>query len=171
MNRSRFCSLVVTGALCLAWTTTASALALDTTPDPPDTSSVETNQIPEAAGMDTNAPLARAIEPPRIALPTPLAEIVRLAESGMSDEVLLAYIQKSPAVQPLTADQILYLRDLGISATILTALIEYRPTAPPQSEPAQVPAPRPRVAAWARAVSASTWTSPRPSPVTPPGRG
>src|SRR5262249_6578843 len=58
--------------------------------------------------------------------------------SGVSDDVLLAFIQKS-AIEPLTADQVLYLRDLGISAKVLTALIEARPTAEAQSEPVPVP--------------------------------
>ena len=132
MKRSLLYPLAVTFAFGL-WKVTAIGLE----PAPAEVPSNDTTLV--ATGVDSNAPPARVIEPPRIALPAPLAEVVRLAESGVSDEVVLAYIQRSPSLQPLTADQILYLRDLGISAQILTALIEYHPAAPAPSE--AVPAP------------------------------
>lgn len=46
-----------------------------------------------------------------------------MAQGGVSDHVLLAYIKNSPAPFKLTAEHILYLRDLGISEELITAMI------------------------------------------------
>src|SRR5437867_375642 len=45
----------------------------------------------------------------------PAAEVVRLAESGVGEDVLLAYIQNSQGSFNLTADHVLYLKDVGLS--------------------------------------------------------
>src|SRR5947209_4542623 len=82
--------------------------------------------LPAPLGPSTNAPPATVVRPAKIALPPQLAEIVRLAESGLSDEVLIAYIDKSDAVYPISADEVLYLRDLGISSSVLAVLLEHR---------------------------------------------
>src|SRR5215510_15160569 len=42
------------------------------------------------------------------------AEVVRLAESGVGDEVITSYIQTTKTPFALTADHILYLKDLGV---------------------------------------------------------
>ena len=51
------------------------------------------------------------------------AEVVRLAQAGTSEDVVLAYIQNDTAPFNLGADQILYLRDIGVSSTAITAMI------------------------------------------------
>jgi hypothetical protein len=95
-----------------------------------------------------NGAPATAIQPAQIGLPPDLAEVVRLAESGLSDEVILAYIRRSSATSPITADQIVYLRDLGISTPVLQSLIEHRPLDQGQAgEPATTPAVPPTVTA------------------------
>lgn len=90
------------------------------------------------------------------------AELVRLAQGGTSQDVLLAYVQNATIPFSLTADQILYLRDLGIPSDVITAMLNrdsamrnqpqtynynqqaYPPTvAPPAPEPAPEPAPGP----------------------------
>src|SRR5579862_4000425 len=107
------------------------------------------------------------------ALSANVAEVVRLAEAGSSDEIVLAYIQNSTATFDLSADQILYLRDIGVSSPVITAMLTrdntlhgqapaytydqklYPATVPPPApEPAvqapppeQVPAPAPAVTA------------------------
>src|SRR5881392_3400707 len=43
-------------------------------------------------------------------------EIVQLAQAGVGDEVLQAYIENSPVTYQLEVDEILYLHDLGLSA-------------------------------------------------------
>src|SRR5438552_3612983 len=67
--------------------------------------------------------------PPTSAAPADLssnvAEVVRLAESGVGDEVVLAFIQNSKASYGLTADHVLYLRDVGVSSAVITAMMNH----------------------------------------------
>src|SRR5437899_2950953 len=51
------------------------------------------------------------------------AEVIRLAEAGTGEDVLLAFIQNSTSSFNLSADQILYLRDVGLSSQIITAML------------------------------------------------
>src|SRR6266446_8227719 len=85
------------------------------------------------------APVPAAVSPA-------VAEVLRLAESGVSEDVVMAYIQNSPAGFNLSADQILYVRDLGLSSQVITAMLN-RDAAlrsqPPPSQPATEPEPAP----------------------------
>src|SRR5262249_36282716 len=51
------------------------------------------------------------------------AEVMRLAESGTGDDVILAYVQNAVSSFNLTADQILYLRDNGVTSAAITAML------------------------------------------------
>ncbi|MFB3779598.1 MAG: DUF6600 domain-containing protein, partial [Bryobacteraceae bacterium] len=67
-----------------------------------------------------------------------LQEVVKLAQSGVGDDVILAFIQNSPTAFNPTPDEIVYLTDLGISDVVITALVNHRN---PQPEMAAQPAP------------------------------
>ncbi len=80
------------------------------------------------------------------------AEVVKLASSGVGDEVVMAYIRNSPAVFDLSADQLLYLKDVGLSSQVVTAMLDHdnalksqaQAAAPQQVEqPQPAPAPAP----------------------------
>lgn len=123
------------------------------------------SQEPAPAGPDAPAPgdVAESLSPSS-------AELVRLAQAGTSQEVLLAYVQDDTEAFNLNADQILYLRDIGVSPDVITAMLNrdsalrnqppaytydqqaYPPTMPPPGpqptpEPAPAPAPEPAPAA------------------------
>jgi len=111
----------------------------------------EDSSVP-APDFDTNSE-PKVLQPAQINLSPGLAEVVRLAESGAEESVILAYISKAPAYQ-VSSDEIIYLRDLGISEPVLKALIDH-------SQPGSVAAP-----------SAPVPTNPPPAvataPLTPP---
>lgn len=67
-----------------------------------------------------------------------LEEVVKLAQSGVGDDVLLAFIQNSATPFEPTPEEIVYLTDLGISDVIVTALVNHRGT---QVVPAATPVP------------------------------
>ena len=105
------------------------------------------------------------------------AEVVRLAGSGVGDDVVLAYIQNSQAPFSLSADNILYLKDVGLSTQVTSAMLshdstlrgqpqQYAPTAP---APAVPPGNAPSTYNWQ---SPAVPTSPAPevpaAPVTAP---
>ncbi len=74
----------------------------------------------------TNSPTARAIVPTVLKLRPELAELVRLQASGVGDGVILAHIQNSPPISPISADEIVYLKDVGISPRVLTAMLQHQ---------------------------------------------
>lgn len=51
------------------------------------------------------------------------AEVVRLGQSGLSEDVILAYIQNAQTPFDLRADAIVYLKDLGVSSGVITAML------------------------------------------------
>jgi hypothetical protein len=73
-------------------------------------------------------------------------EVLRLTESGVGDQVVLAYIQNAQAPFNLSADHILYLRDLGLTPEVTTAMLNHDKGLPvqmsattPQPQPEPVP--------------------------------
>jgi Family of unknown function (DUF6600) len=69
------------------------------------------------------------------------ADVLRLAESGVDDDVVLAYIQNSQALFNLGADDVLYLRDLGVSSVVITAMLNHDTTL--RNQPPENPNPVP----------------------------
>jgi hypothetical protein len=65
-------------------------------------------------------------------------DLVKLIQSGVDDEVLLAYIESSPAPFDLTADEILNLKDLGVSSKVISEALRHGQAADSQKviEPA-----------------------------------
>jgi hypothetical protein len=102
------------------------------------------------------------------------AEVVRLAGSGIGDDVVLAYIQNSQAPFNLSADDVLYLKDLGLSPQVTSAMLSHdttlrnppQPNAPAAPAPAMPPPGAPT--APAPAVPSSPVTAPPPAYVGSP---
>src|SRR5215471_798472 len=53
------------------------------------------------------------------------AEVVKLASSGVGDDVVLAYIQNFQGPFDLNAGNVLYLRDVGVSQPVITARLNH----------------------------------------------
>src|SRR3989442_15353653 len=54
-----------------------------------------------------------------------VAEVVRLAESGVGEDVILAFIQNSKSTYNLSADDVLYLKDVGLTSPVITAMLNH----------------------------------------------
>src|SRR5438552_813395 len=82
-----------------------------------------TNAAPEAV------PATKVVQPavaPEEAKTSPAtAEIIKLVQAGVSEEVILSYITNSTLPFNVGSDQIVYLNDLGVSSTVITSLIEH----------------------------------------------
>lgn len=113
-----------------------------------------------------------------------------MAEAGTSDDVLLAYIKNSASTFDLSADQILYLRDIGLSSPVITAMLShdsdlrnqppsytydqrlYPPTAPPPADTAPAPdtaaQPAPVTAPPQQPMPTPAPAMATPAPVAPP---
>ena len=72
-----------------------------------------------------------------------LQEVVKLTQAKMSDDVILAYIRNSGASYNLSADDILYLNNQGVSQPVISALLQSKPSA--ASAPVMPATPAPMV--------------------------
>ena len=89
-----------------------------TPPSPPESIPTPPPEPPEA-----EAPRAAAVlDAP---LSAPAAEIVRLAQAGVSSDVMLAFIANSTALFNLSSSQVIYLNDLGLSGAVIGAMIQH----------------------------------------------
>ncbi|HXF09194.1 MAG TPA: DUF6600 domain-containing protein [Desulfuromonadaceae bacterium] len=86
--------------------------------------------------------------PPDIASNAPLAEVIRLSQAAVSEEVISNYVGNSSVRFNLTANQIIYLKDIGVPDSVVMAMIQRDQqlgnvvaTPPPQAAPAPPPAP------------------------------
>ncbi len=119
---------------------------------------------PAGAPASTNAPPTRVVPPAKVNLPPQLAEVVRLAQSGVDESVILSYVKQSPAMPPLSADQILYLRDVGLSSDVLQALTNKGNGAVAASQPTAETSAPPAAETAAPTGSASTATTAQAPP-------
>ena len=84
-------------------------------------------------------------------LPANVAEVVKLSSAGLGNDVVLAFVNSSHSMFNLSADNIVQLKDLGVSPTIITAMLNrdnylqnpngpgqtvYNNQAPPPANPA-----------------------------------
>jgi len=112
-----------------------------------------------AAGMATPAP---AVSPPPLAYGVP--QVLQLAQAKVSDETIITFIRNSGTSYGLTADQIIYLRQQGVSEAVITAMLN-------QPKPGVAAAPQPAgttitTANGSTATVAPTVTYVQPAPVT-----
>ena len=108
------------------------------------------------------------------------AEVVKLARSGVSEDVVTAYARNSKAPFNLSADQVVSLKDAGISSSVLAAMLQHdanlRPPADlaaPTMVTVQSSPPQPVAAAQPQGAYAPAPVSPPPKPIVveqaPPG--
>jgi len=87
------------------------------------------------------------------ALPPGIQDVVKLTQAGISEDVILSQIKNNQAVYNLTADQIILLKNQGVSQNVIKALISGgssmpaplpavpAPATPPPDAPVTVPSP------------------------------
>lgn len=108
-------------------TVTAEVVAIPPRADIAPTTVVTSAVSVATATIATPQPVVRApIPPPE--LPPVIQEVVRLAQTSVGDEVVVTYIETSPEIPRLNVDQIIHLRDLGISMPVIQALLKRDPS-------------------------------------------
>jgi len=108
--------------------------------NPPPTAPAAT--VPAAASTTpapAPAPATAPLPPPPPELPQPAQEVVRLTQSSLGPSVITHYIESIQTPFTLTADQLIYLSDLGIGEPIINALL--RKASSPAPAPATAVAP------------------------------
>jgi hypothetical protein len=150
-----------------------------------------TNAIadPNPAALVTSNSVANSTNAARMMIPTvipdslklspAMAEVIKLIQAGLSEEVVLTYITNSAEPFNLGSNEILYLNDLGASTSVITTLIQHDSSPPlmakKQAAYAVKPLP-PGVALTEPATNVypprssfqSFQSAPEPEPVNPP---
>jgi hypothetical protein len=87
-----------------------------------------------------------------------IEEILKLKQAGIEEQTIVAYIQNHNQSYNLTADDVLTLKEKGLSSTVLSAMLS---SGPPQVAPSPAPAPAP-------VQSAPSAMTPQPQPAPMP---
>lgn len=69
-------------------------------------------------------PQSEVVVPANLRVSKALSEIIILAKSGVEESILLTYITNSPAAFLLGAEEIVYLKDLGVSGSVITSMMQ-----------------------------------------------
>ena len=93
----------------------------------PQSSNAQTDSASAPAPGDSTASVApddSAALPPNIYPSSPLAQVVKLTQSGVSEGVILAYVTNSGSTFNLDTDKIIYLKDIGAPDDLVTAMMQ-----------------------------------------------
>lgn len=103
-------------------------------------------------------------------LPAPVQEVIRLAQTTLGENVLVSYVNSIAEPFTLSADQLIYLNDLGLTDPVITALLTRAAELRGNLEVAAAPVPAPTNTPTADAPPAPTLRS-RHAGTTRPGDG
>src|ERR1035441_9552543 len=84
-------------------------------------------------------------------------QVLQLAQAKVSDGIIVSYIQNSGTIYSLNAGEIVYLKQQGVSDTVLSAMLNQRSHLTGSTEPATTTASAP-------AASAQTYAPATPAP-------
>lgn len=144
--------------------------------------------VPLAAEVDISQapakPIIEPIAPAALQSNRPVLDIVKLANSSVDEGVMVTYVTNSPSAFNLTADDIIYLKDIGVPDAVIKSMIlrdqelkaqgvevgaapavgpTYEWTQPPGTNTATEPAPAPAEVA----PQYQGTTEPQPAPTAP----
>jgi hypothetical protein len=92
-----------------------------------------------------------------------LQEVVKLTKAQMADDVIVSYIKNSGTAFHLTADDMLYLKDQGVSQTVISVLLQAKTDVPvPIANPTPAPHPQPAPAPVAQQAPPAPADAPPP---------
>jgi hypothetical protein len=80
----------------------------------------------QAYSQDGNPPPKQTT--PASSLPPAVSDVVRLAQSGVGDDVVIAYIKNSQVPYNLSANDVLALKNDGFSSQVITAMLNHDQT-------------------------------------------
>jgi hypothetical protein len=103
----------------------ASGADASTSSNTDSTNATVLTDAPDASNMAPTSPMPA---PPGMKLYGGTQEVVKLAQAGVGDDVILAYITNANVRFGVTSDQIIYLNDLGVSGTVVTAMMQHDAT-------------------------------------------
>ncbi|HSY18027.1 MAG TPA: DUF6600 domain-containing protein [Candidatus Acidoferrales bacterium] len=101
-----------------------------------------TGSVSQAQDQPMPPPAGASVLPPEIEPNTPLAEVVKLVQSGVDVVIIKNYVASSAGAFNLDADKIITLKDLGVPTEVVNAMMDrdkalylVNNTPPPAPEP------------------------------------
>src|SRR5262245_42976102 len=88
-------------------------------------------QTPETSAPATTPPPAPIVVPGQsnavqmVNLSPAATEVVRLTESNVAEDVILAFVRNGSTPYNLSAENVLYLRDIGFSSEVIAAMLSH----------------------------------------------
>ncbi len=79
-------------------------------------------QLENASGQVVSA---AKTAPQNVNLTGPSAEVVKLAQAGVDESVMLSFVTNSHSTFNLSSDAIIYLNDVGVPGTVVTSMIQH----------------------------------------------
>ena len=70
-------------------------------------------------------PRAEPVLPPNILPATPLAEVIKLAQAGLDENVMLTFVTNSIKPFDLDSEEIVYLNDIGVPSSVITSMLRH----------------------------------------------
>jgi hypothetical protein len=89
----------------------------------PHNANAQTPPAPESTEIPA-PPVTPVAPPPNIVPGSPYAEVVRLTQAGVDQNVIATYVANSTSLFNLDSDKIIYLSDLGAPNTLVTAMMQ-----------------------------------------------
>jgi hypothetical protein len=83
-----------------------------------------------SASVETKAGVASAKVVDESKLSPASQKVAKLLQAGMDEKVIVAYVKNNPAAKAPTAEELIYLNELGVTAPVLTALLTETKKAP-----------------------------------------
>ncbi|GEM_PF-1829379 len=117
-------AILVAGGVSLAVAATSIRAASDKAVVNVDSGVTQGPPAPPEGNHAETPPAIPALMPPPLEVTPGMEDIFRMARSGVSDEVLSAYVTKSGQTYHPTPDEIIYLKDLGVEPKTIAAIID-----------------------------------------------
>lgn len=93
------------------------------TPVPPAVASSAAPATTVPPLIISNAPAPVAVMPEKLRVSKALGDVIEMAQSGVDENVILTYVTNSSAAFLLGAEEIIYLKDLGVSSEVITSMM------------------------------------------------
>lgn len=126
LDKSSSPPVVQTVAATEAVPDVAAQSSVNETPAPSPAPAVEN---PTPVAEEVTAPAQPVVmektTPANVRLSAPAMEIVKLANSGVEEGVMLSYVTNSTSTFNLGANEIIYLNDIGVPGTVVSAMIQH----------------------------------------------
>lgn len=99
----------------------AKAIVAGTTPPGGEPNQTNPAPVHPKGGEKGNVPAVLYLSPE-------VAKVLQMTKAGVSEDVVIAYIQRQPFIYPVSANELIELRDDGVPSGVLKAMVQHAPS-------------------------------------------